>query len=157
MDSSLDRFPCVPAVMLYSEPVPVAKNVLYCSSTNASPPPPVPSATPIFRWSSMVSRATPAWASASRDAASAIGIIRGTRLASPASMADSGSKSMACAATEDRSPAVSMPLNHRTPLRPARQAAPYAPRPRPLELTTPIPVMTTERRWGKEDGKWIPR
>ena len=104
---------------------------MYCSSTNVSPPPPVPRATPIFRWPSRSSVVTPACASASRLAASASGIIRGTRLASPASMAESTSKSPAWAATVDRSPAVSMPVNQSTPLRPARHAAPYASRPTP--------------------------
>ena len=41
IESSLDKLPCVPAVIENSDPLPSRKNWRYCSSTNAIPPPPV--------------------------------------------------------------------------------------------------------------------
>ena len=147
IDSSLERLPCVPAVMEKSDAVAVGEERAVLLLDERQPPAAGAEATPMLRCASTSSgvdvEVAPA-RSASRDAASAIGTIRGTRRSSAGSMHRRGVEAEhLAAALVLQARGVDAVGAAETPLRPSRQARANASRPMPLGLTTPMPVMTT--------------
>src|SRR5579862_1211606 len=117
----------------------------YCSSENSCAPPPVPSITPISRFSSIdiPEGSIPASWSASLEAAIAKGTTRETCLRSRASThASSSNSGISPAMLTGRWEGSKREIRF-TPDFPASTARQNASFPKPLGLTTPNPVMTT--------------
>src|SRR5215467_11143091 len=117
----------------------------YCSSENSCAPPPVPSITPIARFSSIESApaSNPASRTASVEAAIASGTTRDTCLRSRPSTHASSSNSGISPAICTGNAEVSKREMRFTPDLPSRMARQNASLPIPFGLTTPSPVMTT--------------
>src|SRR5579864_3634133 len=117
----------------------------YCSSENSCAPAPVPTTTPIWRFSSidMLCGSRPESASASVDAATHSGTTRPTCLRSCGVIQANSLKSCTSPAICTGWALASKRVIRFTPLFPSRMARQNAGRPMPLGLTTPMPVMTT--------------